>query len=117
MYFASRTMGTLLPKLVLLLKEEYHLQKSVKEGIKFLKAELESMQAALEKVSDVPADQLDKQVKLWARDVREMSYDMEDSVRTFLVRLESKKQAKPHHIKGFIAGPCTCSPRSGSATN
>nr|CAB3491602.1 unnamed protein product [Digitaria exilis] len=102
MAFATGAITSLIPKLGKLLKDEYDLQKSVKGGIKFLMLELESMQASLEKVSCVPADQLDKNAMLWARHVREMSYDIEDTVDTFLVRVEGNKTAKPHNIKGFV---------------
>ena len=59
----------LLPKLADLLVGEYNLQKGGKGEIMFLQAELESMKAALEKPSEAPADRLDKQDKIWARDV------------------------------------------------
>jgi hypothetical protein len=60
---------SLLPKLGNPLVGEYKLQKGVKGEIMFLQAELESMKVALEKLTEAPADQLDKQDKIWARDV------------------------------------------------
>jgi hypothetical protein len=39
-------------------------------------------------VAEVAYNQLDPQVKLWASEAREASYDMEDILDTFLVRVE-----------------------------
>ncbi|GJN35987.1 hypothetical protein PR202_gb24809 [Eleusine coracana subsp. coracana] len=78
----------LLPKLAKLLQEEYNLQTSARKGIDFLYRELETMHAVLRKISEVPREQLDDLQRIWARDVRELSYDMEDIVDTFMVDVE-----------------------------
>nr|UBY07244.1 NBS-LRR disease resistance protein [Dasypyrum villosum] len=78
--------------------DEYNLHKRVKKDVEFLRKELESMHAALIKVGEVPRDQLDRQVKLWADEVRELSYNMEDVVDKFLVRVEGIQQ--PHDNTG-----------------
>jgi ATPase subunit of ABC transporter with duplicated ATPase domains len=88
MDLATGAMGSLLPKLAELLSEEYKLQKGVKEGIRSLEKEMKSMHAALRVVGEVPRDQLDELVKLWAGEVRELSFDMEDVVDKFLVRVD-----------------------------
>ncbi|CAL5089560.1 unnamed protein product [Urochloa decumbens] len=88
MEFASVALRTLLPKLDQLLQNEYKLQKGVKEGIEFLHHELRMMHAALEKVGEVPIEQLDKLQRIWAQDVRDLSYDMEDIVDTFMVDVQ-----------------------------
>ncbi|CAO2150442.1 unnamed protein product [Urochloa humidicola] len=86
--------GSLISKLGELLKEEYNLQNGVKEQVESLSRELESAHAALRKVGEVPSDELDEQIRIWAREVREASYDMEDVLDAFLV---SVKQSGHEH--------------------
>jgi disease resistance protein RPM1 len=84
MDLVTGAMGNLAPKLLQLLQAEYKLQKGVRKKIQFLSDELETINA----VAAMPPDQLDEQVKIWAGQVREASYDMEDILDTFLVRVE-----------------------------
>ena len=51
------------------------------------------MHIALLKFAKLPQDQLDEHARIWADDVRELSYNMEDVVDTFLVRVEGSKPA------------------------
>jgi ATPase subunit of ABC transporter with duplicated ATPase domains len=101
MDLATGAMGSLLLKLGELLADEYNLQKGVKEGVRSLEKEMKSMHAALRVVGEVPRDQLDELVKLWAEEVRELSFDMEDVVDKFLVRVDdgSEPATKSNKLK------------------
>ncbi|XP_044454063.1 disease resistance protein RGA5 isoform X2 [Triticum aestivum] len=88
MDIVTSAIAKLIPKLADLLVGEYKLHKNVKKNIEDLLKELESMNVALIKIGEVPRDQLDKQDKLWADDVRELSYVIEDVVDKFLVRVD-----------------------------
>jgi len=74
----------------------------VKGEILFLKSELESLQGALEKVSDTPADQLDIQDKIWAKDLRELPYYIDDSIDRFMLHSKGTESAELHGLKDFI---------------
>ncbi|WVZ50570.1 hypothetical protein U9M48_001812 [Paspalum notatum var. saurae] len=89
---------TVLSKLGKLLVNEYNLQTGLKGEIMFLEAELQSMKIALEKISGKPADEIDSQDKNWASEARELSYDIEDSVDTYLVHDKSSEMAA---LQGF----------------
>ncbi|CAL4990796.1 unnamed protein product [Urochloa decumbens] len=99
MDLVTGAIGSIGPKLLGLLKDEYKLQKGLRKQVKFLSDELESVHAALCKVAEVPWDQLDEQVKIWARQVREASYDMEDVLDTILVRVEGNGSPKKGKLK------------------
>ncbi|TVU24727.1 hypothetical protein EJB05_27181, partial [Eragrostis curvula] len=102
MEVVTGALPSLLPKLRELLVGEYNLQKEVKGGIIFLQAELESMKVALDKISMTPTDQLDCQDMIWARSVRELSYDIEDKIDSFMVHCKGNKPDKHHGFKKFI---------------
>ncbi|RLM68938.1 hypothetical protein C2845_PM17G14910 [Panicum miliaceum] len=102
MEVATGALGTLIPKLGQLLQDEYNLQKGVKKDIEFLSRELESMRAALRSVGEVPREELKEQIRIWARDVRELSYDMEDIVDTFLVRVQGAEAPSKRSTKRFM---------------
>ena len=92
MVLVTGAMANVIMKLGKLLNDEVKLQKGVRKKIQTLTRDLESMHAALRRVADVPPNQLDDEVKLWARDVRELSYIMEDILDTFLVRVDSRDE-------------------------
>ncbi|CAN6371678.1 unnamed protein product [Urochloa humidicola] len=102
MELATAALSSLLPKLGTLLSDEYKLQRGVRGEIRFLQAEMESMQAAIDKVSNLPPDQIDGVHKIWARDLKELVYDIEDSVDSFMVRIDAPAHAKPHSFRKFF---------------
>ncbi|RCV39148.1 hypothetical protein SETIT_8G200100v2 [Setaria italica] len=102
MEIVAGALPSLLPKLAELLTGEYNLQKEVKGGIIFLQAELESMQGALEKIAKTPADKLDDQDKVWASKMKEMSYDIEDTIDTYMVRCKGREPVEQHGFKKAI---------------
>jgi hypothetical protein len=95
MDLVTGALGKLPSKVLELLKDEYKLQTGVKDRIRSGARELESMHAVLRKVAQVPPHELDELVLLWARDVREASYDMEDILDTFLVRVDRGANKEP----------------------
>ncbi|KAJ1291016.1 hypothetical protein BS78_02G287100 [Paspalum vaginatum] len=95
-------LSRLIFKLGDLLVGEYKLQRGVKGEVMFLQPELESMQAALKEITKAPLDQLDSQDKIWASDVRELCYDIEDSIDTFVVRCVGGEPAGPDGMRAFI---------------
>ncbi|KAL6875652.1 hypothetical protein ACP4OV_013165 [Aristida adscensionis] len=96
---AAAALSSLLPKLGSLLSDEYKLQKGVRGEIRFLLAEMESMQAALNMVSQKPAHQITDLDKIWVRDLKELTYEIDDSVDTFMVCVDAR--AKQQGLKGF----------------
>ncbi|KAI4970573.1 hypothetical protein ZWY2020_001487 [Hordeum vulgare] len=61
---------------------------------------MRNIDAALRKVAMVPRDKLDDNSKIWANDVRELSYEMEDVVESFLVGVAPV--INPDSFKGFM---------------
>ncbi|CAN6352481.1 unnamed protein product [Urochloa humidicola] len=88
MELATVGLRALLPKLAHLLQDEYNLHKGAREDVHFLSKVLEAILYAISEAGELPLDQLSDLVRLWAREVRELSYDAEDIVDTFMVRIQ-----------------------------
>ncbi|CAM0942750.1 unnamed protein product [Alopecurus aequalis] len=105
MEIAAGAMRPLLFKLGQLLAGEYQLEKRVTGRIKSLETELDLMHATLRKVGELPPDMLDEQVRVWAGMARDLSYDMEDAVDAFMVRVEEGRghdHGSPNNMKNKI---------------
>ncbi|XP_024311802.1 putative disease resistance RPP13-like protein 3 [Brachypodium distachyon] len=83
---STGALGSLLRKLAAMLRDEYKLLKNVCGDIKFLKGELEAMHAFLLDMADV--QEPDRQAKLRADAVRELSYDIEDKIDKFMLLVD-----------------------------
>ncbi|KAL6660702.1 hypothetical protein ACP70R_001737 [Stipagrostis hirtigluma subsp. patula] len=99
MELAAVALKSLLSKLAALLRHEYNLQKGVGGEIMSLQAEMERMQTALDEVSSRPAHQITGLHILWARDLKDLSYDIEDIIDKFMVLVDAP--AKQKRMKGF----------------
>ncbi|XP_047043191.1 disease resistance protein RGA5-like [Lolium rigidum] len=97
----SAATGALKPvveKLFALLGDEYTRFKGVRDQIRFLTSELATMHAFLLKMSEEEEGGHDPLDQAWMKEVRELSYDMEESIDDFMLHV-GDKDAKPD---GFI---------------
>lgn len=106
MELASEALSALLSKLSMLLYGKYNLEKGVRGDIQRVMNKLERVHVALGHDSEapVPLEQIfrPRLVKMWARDVMELSYDMEDLVDTFLVRVQGPERTSKRSAKRFM---------------
>ncbi|KAI4977412.1 hypothetical protein ZWY2020_057324 [Hordeum vulgare] len=101
--------GALIPllcKLGELVVAEITLDERVKKRVESetLLRELDIMHAVLHEVGDLPAEELNPPVRIWAAQVRELSYNMEDAVDTYMVRVYdgSHGDAGPNNMKNRV---------------
>ncbi|GJN05300.1 hypothetical protein PR202_ga22918 [Eleusine coracana subsp. coracana] len=94
-------MTSVVEKLTILLGGEFNLASDVRRGIRFMKDELCSMNAALQRLADVDDDQIDVQTIQWRSKVRELSYDIEDCVDRFML-LHGCDKAKKNFVKSTL---------------
>jgi disease resistance protein RPM1 len=97
----SVAMGAFKPaaeKLFTLLGDEYKRFKRVRDQIRFLANKLTTMHALLLKMSEVEEHGHVSLDKAWMKEVRELSYDMEESIDDFMMCV-GDKDVKPD---GFI---------------
>ncbi|XP_037451138.1 disease resistance protein RGA5-like [Triticum dicoccoides] len=85
---ATGALRPILGKLSALLGDEYMRFKSVRKEIKSLTHELAAMDAFLMKMSE--EEEPDVQDKVWMNEVRELSYDMEDTIDDFMKHVDDK---------------------------
>ncbi|CAO2147018.1 unnamed protein product [Urochloa humidicola] len=98
----SGAMASLAVKLNSILMPKYELMASARADVLFLRAELESMHAFLERLSTVRDP--DAQVKAWTKEVRELAYDTEDAMDDeFMRRVNASHDAPiPNHGLGTL---------------
>ncbi|CAO2168065.1 unnamed protein product [Urochloa humidicola] len=82
---SSGAMNSLIGKLTALMGEEYAKLKGVRKEVPALEDEFRSINALLQKLASM--DELDEPAKEWRNQVKDMSYDIEDCIDTFMHHL------------------------------
>lgn len=98
-------MGSLLKKLSLLLAPNYPLWRSLKHAIKLLEEDLEEIRVALMEQSMVDYNR--NKVKYWMEEVRELLYDIEDSIDIMMfshTAAYATSRSIHGHSHGFFLG-------------
>ncbi|CAL5027985.1 unnamed protein product [Urochloa decumbens] len=95
---ATGVLSPVIGKLAKLLEHKYDRFTGVRREVTSLRGELEHMHAFLQKLSWV--EHPDVQTKLWMTEVKELSYDIEDRVDEFLIRVDGKTDLEG--FKGFM---------------
>jgi disease resistance protein RPM1 len=89
---SEATLKSLLSKLSGLLSEEYALIRGVRGDIQFITDELASMQAFLSNLAKCGDEAHDDQTEDWMKQVRDVSYDIEDCIDDFAHTLRPDAQ-------------------------
>jgi hypothetical protein len=76
----------LLSELAKILSDKYVKLKWVQRQIKFSRDELSTMSATLQMLAD--AEELNPQMRDWRDKVRELAYDIEDCIDTFMAKVD-----------------------------
>ncbi|KAG2623929.1 hypothetical protein PVAP13_3KG090700 [Panicum virgatum] len=92
-------MESLLGKLGDLLTDKYKLLKEAKREVRSLRSELDNMYAFLKDMSGTQNP--NEQAKCWMKEVRELSYDIDDSVDEFMLRVEQDQSSSCSKTQGF----------------
>ncbi|KAA8538986.1 hypothetical protein F0562_025678 [Nyssa sinensis] len=92
---AESAVTFLLEKLAILLKEKVTLLKDVGKEVKYIRDELERMQAFL-RIAD-SMEETDSELKVWVKQVRDVAYDTEDVIDEFMFSLAK------HHGHRFLS--------------
>lgn len=98
---STGAMGSVLAKLAAMLRDEYKLLKGVRGDIEFLRKELEAMYAFLLVMSDV--EQPDEQAKIRVKAVRDLSFEIEDSIDKFMLLVEPESSSTDNSFKELIS--------------
>ncbi|KAF8370257.1 hypothetical protein HHK36_031704 [Tetracentron sinense] len=86
-----------LDMLVPLLEQEVNLLRGVRREIEYIRSELQSIQGFLR---DADAREESEEVDAWVNQVRDIAYDIEDTLDEFMLRLTQLHQR--HGFLGFL---------------
>ncbi|OEL36815.1 Disease resistance protein RPM1 [Dichanthelium oligosanthes] len=96
---ATGALKPVLEKLTALMGVEYKCFKGARREVQSLTDELAAMHTFLLKMSE--EEHPDPQDKAWMKEVRELSYDMEDSLDEFMLRVDDKSVSPEGFIDKF----------------